>query len=281
MCAGGSEEEGAFELQFLALKTFSRDWDFPLNWDDCFFFDGLYGKRKGIIVLYLREALSLMSNRTIDIDDRLYGYLEQFSFREPEVLGKLREETLQMGGIARMQISPEQGQFMGLLVELMNASAMIEVGTFTGYSTLACALAMPSDGKIVACDISDEWTNVGKRYWQEAGVAEKIDLRIGPAAETLRKLLEAGQGSRYDMMFIDADKTGYDTYYELGLKLVRPGGLILIDNVLWGGSVADPKEQDEDTVAIRALNEKIHRDARVTLSMVPIGDGLTLARRRV
>ena len=221
-----------------------------------------------------------MSNRTIQVDDRLYDYLSSVSLRETDVQRQLREETAAMGGIARMQISPEQGQFMALLVELTGAQRLLEVGTFTGYSALTCALALPPDGEIVALDVSPEWTAVGQKAWQEAGVAEKIQLRLGPAAETMQSLLAAGQGNTFDMMFIDADKTGYDTYYELGLQLVRPGGLIIIDNVLWGGSVADPSDQDEDTVALRTLNDKIHRDNRVTVSMLPVGDGLTLARRR-
>ncbi|MCE3233977.1 MAG: putative O-methyltransferase [Vampirovibrio sp.] len=222
-----------------------------------------------------------MSNRTIQVDDRLYQYILDVSVREPEILHRLREETARLGGIARMQISPEQGQFMALLVELMGANRMLEVGTFTGYSTLACAMALPPDGKIVACDVSREWTDVGQKYWQEAGVAEKIDLRIGPAADTLQQLLNEGQGNAFDAMFIDADKANYDIYYELGLKLVRPGGLIMIDNVLWSGAVANPAEQDPDTQAIRELNRQLHTDNRVTLSLVPIADGLTLARRRI
>jgi predicted O-methyltransferase YrrM len=222
-----------------------------------------------------------MSNRTIQVDDKLYDYIVSVSVREADILRKLREETAQLGGMARMQISPEQGQFMALLVELTGAKRMLEVGTFTGYSTLACATALPPDGELVACDMSKEWTDIGQRYWQDAGVSDKIQLRLGPAAETLQALLDADQANTFDLMFIDADKVNYDTYYELGLKLVRPGGLIMIDNVLWHGSVADPGVQDEDTNAIRALNKKLHTDNRITLSMVPISDGLTLARRRI
>lgn len=222
-----------------------------------------------------------MSNRTIQVDDTLYDYIVSISVREAEILRKLREETTRLGGMARMQISPEQGQFMALLVELTGAKRMLEVGTFTGYSTLACATALPPDGELVACDMSKEWTDIAQRYWNEAGVSDKIQLRLGPAAETLQALLDAGQANTFDLMFIDADKVNYDTYYELGLKLVRPGGLILIDNVLWHGSVADPSVQDEDTNAIRALNKKLHTDNRITLSLVPISDGLTLARRRI
>lgn len=222
-----------------------------------------------------------MSNRTIQVDDRLYQYLLDNSLREADILRQLREETAKLGRIKQMQISPEQGQFMALLAELTGAQRLLEVGTFTGYSALACALAMPPDAEIIACDVSEEWTNIAKRYWQEAGVSEKITLKLGPAAQTLKGLLDAGKANTFDLMFIDADKSGYDTYYELGLKLVRPGGLILIDNVLWGGDVADPAVKDEDTEAIRALNKKLATDNRIGLSMLPVGDGLTLARRRI
>lgn len=222
-----------------------------------------------------------MSNRTIQVDDRLYDYLLANSLREADILRQLREETAKLGRIKQMQISPEQGQFMALLAELTGAQRLLEVGTFTGYSALACALAMPPDAEIIACDVSEEWTNIAKRYWQEAGVSEKITLKLGPAAQTLKGMLDAGKANTFDLMFIDADKSGYDTYYELGLKLVRPGGLILIDNVLWGGDVADPAVKDEDTEAIRALNKKLATDNRIGLSMLPVGDGLTLARRRI
>jgi caffeoyl-CoA O-methyltransferase len=181
---------------------------------------------------------------------------------------------------AGMQIAPEQGQFMAMLVTLLGARRTLEVGVFTGYSALAVALALPHDGRVVALDISEEWTNVGRRYWQAAGVADKVDLRVGPAAESLQALVAEGCTGEFDFAFIDADKARYDTYYELALQLVRPGGLIAIDNVLWGGSVADPADQDVDTRALRALNEKLHGDTRIDLAMVPIGDGLTLARKR-
>lgn len=222
-----------------------------------------------------------MSNRTIQVDDRLYEYILKNSLREADILRQLREETARLGDIKRMQIAPEQGQFMALIAELTGARKLLEVGTFTGYSSLACALAMPPDAEIVACDVSEEWTNIAQRYWQEAGVSEKMTLRLGPAAETLKKLLDEGQGNTFDLMFIDADKGGYDTYYELGLKLVRPGGLIMIDNVLWHGDVADSSIQDEDTRAIRALNQKLATDNRVSISLLPLADGLTLARRRI
>jgi caffeoyl-CoA O-methyltransferase len=180
---------------------------------------------------------------------------------------------------AGMQISPEQGAFMVLLVRLLGARRTLEVGTFTGYSALAVAEALPDDGRVTACDVSEEWTSVGVAAWQAAGVDHKIDLKLAPALETLDHLLEQGAADRYDFMFIDADKANYDGYYERGLKLVRPGGVIAVDNVLWGGSVADAERQDEDTRAIRALNDKIRNDPRVDMVMLPIGDGLTLARR--
>lgn len=222
-----------------------------------------------------------MSNRTIQVDDRLYQYLLENSLREPEILAQLREETARLGQVMRMQISPEQGQFMALLAEITGARSLLEVGTFTGYSALACALAMPPDARIVACDVSREWTDIAQRFWERAGVSEKIELRLNPAVETLQSLLDEGQANGFDLMFIDADKSGYDAYYEYGLKLVRPGGLILIDNVLWGGDVADASVQDDDTRAIRALNQKLATDNRIGLSLLPVGDGLTLARRRV
>jgi caffeoyl-CoA O-methyltransferase len=179
-----------------------------------------------------------------------------------------------------MQIAPEQGQFMALLLQLIGARRCLEVGTFTGYSALACALALPGDGRLVTLDISTEWTAIARRYWIDAGVANRIELRLGPAAQSLAALLEADGPGSFDFAFIDADKTGYDRYYELALQLVRPGGLIAFDNVLWSGRVADPNAEDADTVALRVLNRKLHVDQRVDLAMVPIGDGLTLARRR-
>lgn len=220
-----------------------------------------------------------MSNRTLTVTDRLYDYLSTHALRESDILRQLREETARMP-MARMQISPEQGQFMAFLVRLMGAKKTLEVGVFTGYSTLAVALALPPDGRHVACDVSEEWTSVGRRFWMEAGVTDKIDLRIAPALQTLDALLEAGEAGTFDFSFIDADKLSYDAYYERALELVRPGGVVAIDNVLWGGSVADPSDQDADTCAIRELNDKIHRDARVEMSLLPIGDGLTLAMKR-
>ena len=220
-----------------------------------------------------------MSKRTITLDDHLYDYLSAVSLREPELLARLREETAALPE-ARMQIAPEQGQFMAMLVRLMSAREILEVGTFTGYSALAMALALPPDGHIVACDVSAEWTAIGRRYWREAGVAERIELRLAPAIETLEALLADGGEDRFDFAFIDADKSGYHAYYEACLKLVRPGGLIVVDNTLWDGRVADDSVQDANTCAIRAFNAAVHEDVRVDLSLVPIGDGLTLARRR-
>lgn len=220
-----------------------------------------------------------MSNRTIVLDGRLYDYFLGASLREPDVLRQLREETLAMPR-AGMQIAPEQGQFMALLVALIPARRILEIGTFTGYSALAMTLAMPPDGKLIACDISEEWTAIAQRYWSDAGVADRIDLKLAPALETLDDLIDHGGKDRFDLAFIDADKEHYLDYYERSLALVRPGGLILVDNVLWGGSVADPDRQDAETVAIRAFNQAVQRDSRVDLSIVPIGDGLTLARKR-
>ena len=213
------------------------------------------------------------------MDEDLNAYLREVSVREPDVLRRLREETAELEG-AGMQISPEQGQLMALLVELLGARKALEVGTFTGYSALRVALALPADGKLVACDVSEEWTAVGRRYWEEAGVDGKIDLRIAPALETLGSLIAGGEAGTFDIAFIDADKENYEVYYERVLELVRPGGMVLIDNVLWDGKVIDAENQETGTKAIRALNAKLHGDARITLSMIPIGDGLTLARKR-
>ncbi len=220
-----------------------------------------------------------MSNRTVALDDRLYDYLCAVSLREPALLARLRAETAALPE-ARMQIAPEQGQFMAMLVRLLNAREILEIGTFTGYSTLVMALALPPDGRIVACDVSAAWTAIAKAYWRVAGVAERIDLRLAPAIQTLEALLADGGEDRFDFAFIDADKTGYRAYYEACLKLVRPGGLIAVDNTLWDGRVADDGVQDADTRAIRAFNATLRDDIRVDVSLVPIGDGLTLARRR-
>ena len=220
-----------------------------------------------------------MSSRTIVLNDALYEYLLSVSLREPDVLCRLREETAKMPQ-HNMQISPEQGQFIALLVELTGARKCLEVGTFTGYSTLSVALALPEDGQIVACDISEEFTSRAKPYWQEAGVAGKIDLRLGPALETLDALIADGESGAFDFAFIDADKVNYQGYFQRALDLIRRGGLILVDNVLWSGAVVDPARDDEDTEAIRAFNQACAGDPRISLSLVPIGDGLTLARKR-
>ncbi|QJB44102.1 class I SAM-dependent methyltransferase [Dolichospermum flos-aquae] len=219
-----------------------------------------------------------MSKQTLGLEQSLYDYLLSVSLREADILTQLRQETAQMP-MSQMQISPEQGQFMALLVKLIGAKKTLEVGVFTGYSSLVVALALPADGKIVACDVSEEYTSVARRYWQDAGVADKIDLHIAPALETLDKLLTAGETGTFDFAFIDADKSNYDNYYEQCLELIRPGGLIAIDNVLWSGKVADTEIQDNQTNKIRALNRKLHQDSRITLSLVPIADGLTLAMK--
>ena len=220
-----------------------------------------------------------MSNRSDLNLGQLYDYIFDHSVRENDLLRSLREETAK-DEMARMQIAPEQGQFMALLVKLLGARKIVEVGTFTGYSSLAMAEVIPDDGCIVCCDISEEWTAVARRYWDAAGLSHKMDLRLAPASETLQTLrAEQGDGS-FDAAFIDADKENYDTYYEQCLALLRPGGLIMIDNVLWGGRVIDEQVQDEDTVAIRAINRKLKSDDRVDLSMIPVADGLTLARKR-
>ncbi len=220
-----------------------------------------------------------MTRRTLHLPDELYDYVLDVSLREPPLLKRLREETAPLK-MARMQIGPDQGQFMSLLVELMGARNALEVGTFTGYSALAVALALPDDGRLVTCDVSREWTAIARRYWEEAGVSHKIDLRLAPAMKTLEGLLAEGRAGTFDFTFIDADKESYDAYYERALELTRTGGLITLDNTLWEGRVADPAATDADTDAIRAINTKLAGDERVTLSLLPVGDGLTLARKR-
>jgi len=220
-----------------------------------------------------------VSLKTLNLTDGLYRYLLDVSLREPDVLRRLREETLKLPE-ADCQISPEQGQFMGLLLRLIDARRVLEIGTFTGYSSTAMALALPADGRVVCCDHSERWTSVAKRYWQDAGVADRVELHIGPAMETLDRMLDGGQQGSFDFAFIDADKENDGNYFERCLKLVRPGGLIAIDNVLWSGRVIDPGVEDADTVAIRAFNRALAKDDRVDLSLVPIADGLTLCRRR-
>ena len=240
--------------------------------------EGRRPHRRRTLVVSVREEKSL-SSRTIVLNDALYEYLLSVSLREPDVLCRLREETAKMPQ-HNMQISPEQGQFMALVVELTGARKCLEVGTFTGYSTLSLALALPEDGQIVACDISEEFTSRAKPYWQKAGVAGKIDLRLGPALETLDALIADGESGAFDFAFIDADKVNYQGYFQRALDLIRRGGLILVDNVLWSGAVVDPARDDEDTEAIRAFNQACAGDPRISLSLVPIGDGLTLARKR-
>jgi caffeoyl-CoA O-methyltransferase len=217
-----------------------------------------------------------MSNKTFTLSDDLYAYLFENSVREPDILRRLREETAR-DSMARMQIAPEQGQLMQLLVRLMGARRYLEVGVFTGYSSLAVALALPAEGRILACDISDTWTRVARRYWAEAGVAGKIDLRLAPAQQTLDALIAAGAGGSFDFVFIDADKTSYKAYYERALTLIRVGGLIAMDNTLWEGRVADPTASDADTQAIRDFNRHLRDDRRVQQCLIPIGDGLSLA----
>jgi caffeoyl-CoA O-methyltransferase len=220
-----------------------------------------------------------MSVRTLSLDAKLYDYLLAVSVREPRVLASLRDETAKLPN-AGMQISPEQGQLMRLLVELIGARRCIEVGVFTGYSSLCVALALPADGKLIACDVSAEYTEVARRYWREADVDGRIELRLAPALVTLDALIGAGQSGSFDFAFIDADKENYLGYYERCLTLLRAGGLLAIDNVLWGGSVVDASNTSASTQAIRALNERIRSDERVSASLVPIGDGLFLARKR-
>lgn len=221
-----------------------------------------------------------MTKRTAGMDDRLYDYISRTFMRETDVMRRLREETAQLGDISRMQVAPEQGQLMALLLELIGARRVIEVGTFTGYSALAMAGALPADGRIIACDISEEWTAIARRYWREAGVAGKIDLRIGRAAETLEFLIAEGETGTYDAAFLDADKTTYDRYYELLLELLRPGGMIMIDNAYGGFRAEQPETRNPDTLAIQALNAKLRTDERVSVALVPIADGLTVVRKR-
>lgn len=220
-----------------------------------------------------------MSNRMLQLTDALYDYMHAVSLREPEILTRLRAETAEhpRGG---MQISPEQGQLMRLLIELLGVKRIIEIGVFTGYSSLSMALALPSDGKLIACDVSEVFTAIARRYWRDAGVDGRIDLRLAPAVETLDRLLADGAAGSFDMAFIDADKENYDTYFEKCLTLLRPGGLLLVDNVLWSGRVIKADDKTADTEAIRALNRKLHADERISICMLPIGDGLTLARKR-
>jgi len=216
-----------------------------------------------------------MSNRTLSIDDRLYDYLCDVSVNEPELLRQLREETAQLE-YSVMQISPEQGQFMSLLIKLMSAKRAIEIGTFTGYSSICVASAMPDDGKLICCDISPQWTNIAEKYWADAGLEDKINLYNQPADMTLQMLIDKGESNTFDFIFIDADKQNYIKYYEMALQLLRKGGMIAIDNTLWSGAVADPENTEPGTRAIRRFNEMVKQDDRVSSSLVTIGDGLTL-----
>lgn len=235
--------------------------------------------RRGMDAAMGKPYLPAMSRETLGLSETLLEYLREASLREPDVLRELREETARRSD-AQMQIAPEQGQFMALLLRLIGARRTIEVGVYTGYSALAAALALPDDGYILACDIDPDVTETARRYWNRAGVADRIDLHVGPALRTLDEEVRAGNLGRYDFAFIDADKGGYIDYYERCLALLRQGGLIAVDNTLWGGRVADADVDDEDTRAIRAFNEHVGGDDRVDLSLVPIADGLTLARKR-
>lgn len=213
------------------------------------------------------------------MDEQLYNYLLSVSLKEPDVLTRLREETAR-DPMAILQIPPDQGQLMALLVKLMGAKRILEIGTYMGFSALSMALALPDNGYLLTCDINQDWTDVARRYWERAGVADRIELRIAPALETMNALLAEGQEQSFDLIFIDADKPNYCAYYEAGLRLLRCGGLVILDNVLWKGRVADEREQDPDTVALRAINTLIYQDQRVDASIIPIGDGMTIARKR-
>jgi predicted O-methyltransferase YrrM len=220
-----------------------------------------------------------MTRRTLPLTDRLHEYLLANSLREHPALRQLREETSQLPG-AGMQIAPEQGQFMALLVELIGASRVLEIGCFTGYSTLAMALALPVDGRLITLEANPEPIETGRRAWRAAGVADRIEVRLGLAADSLDRLLEEDFAGSFDLAFIDADKKSYDIYYERALRLVRPGGLVLLDNMLWGGAVANPDDQARQTIGLRRLNAKLKEDDRISLSLLPLGDGLTVARKR-
>lgn len=218
--------------------------------------------------------------RSIQLNDALIDYVQAKGVREHPVLARCRAETAALGAPARMQIGPEQGALMALLVKLTGAERILEIGVFTGYSSLALSLALPEHGRLFACDVSEEWTNRARGYWADAGVAHKIVLALKPARETLDRLIGAGEAGTFDLAFIDADKESYDAYYERCLTLLRPGGLIIVDNVLWNGAVIDARDTTPDTRAIRALNDKLAGDPRIDLALLPMGDGITLARKR-
>ena len=220
-----------------------------------------------------------MTSKSIGLPDDVYDYVLAHGVREPAILARLREETA-AHPMAQMQIEPLQGAIFRLLVELLDARSYVEIGTFTGYSSLAVALAMPPDGRLVCCDVSEEYTNVARRYWAEAGVADMVDLRIGPGIDGLDSLLAEGRENTFDLAFIDADKKSYPDYYERCVQLLRPGGVVALDNVLWGGEIADMAKADRDTVALRAVNDLVRDDERVTEVLLPVADGMTLARKR-
>lgn len=220
-----------------------------------------------------------MANRSLTFDETLYAYLANIGGREPEIGARLRAATAEMP-TAGMQISADQGNVMAFLVELLGVRKAVEVGTFTGYSALRMALALPEGGSLVCCDVSDEFTRIGRPFWDEAGVADRIDLRLAPATETLQAMIDGGEAGSVDLMFIDADKPNYDAYYEMALVLVRRGGLVLVDNVLWSGAVVDEEDQSDSTRAIRSLNAKIREDERVSMAMLGISDGLTMVHKR-
>ena len=220
-----------------------------------------------------------MTNKAHFIDDEIYDYVLAHSLREDTLLAQLREETASMESSV-MQIAPDQGQFMALLARLVNARNAIEVGVYTGYSSLCVARALPDDGRLLCCDVNEEWTAVARRYWKAAGVDERIELVLAPAAQTLQQRVDGGEAGSYDFAFVDADKESYDTYFEQCLQLLRPGGLIVFDNVLWSGRVLNPDTDDPDTRAFQALNKKLHNDSRVDISLLPVADGLFLARKR-
>jgi len=219
-----------------------------------------------------------LSNRTLSIDDRIYDYLLDVSVQEPDLLKQLREETADIE-YSEMQIAPEQGQFMALLTKLIGARRALEIGTYTGYSSISIARALPDDGKLICCDDSEEWTAIARKYWQLAGLEQRIELILGDANQTLQQMLKEGAAGTFDFIFIDADKQNYLDYYELSLHLLREGGLIAVDNTLWSGDVADPANTEPSTRAIRHFNEMLSQDKRVEISLVPIGDGLTLVRK--
>jgi predicted O-methyltransferase YrrM len=220
-----------------------------------------------------------MGKESFGLDNRLYEYLLSVSLRENEVLAKLRQETSQHTA-SIMQIAPDQGQFMALLVKLLGAKKTLDIGVFTGYSSLVVALALPESGRVIACDRDPQSTEIARRYWELAGVSHKIDLRLAPALDTLDRLIADGEAGSFDFAFIDADKSNYSNYYERALTLLRPGAIVAIDNVLWSGSVSDPNDTDKRTVAIREFNQKLHQDNRVEISLLAIADGLTLALKR-